>query len=95
MYSFIQCVSVRQSYFNEDEGREYGFNLSETNNRLEFAESLARQHPDVATVTKKFGRWHHQVNYKTFKRNSLILKENIDVPPGVNEYGMIKKELTK
>ena len=68
---------------------------AETNNRLEFAESLARQHPDVATVTKKFGRWHHQVNYKTFKRNSLILKENIDVPPGVNEYGMIKKELTK
>ncbi len=40
-------------------------------NRLAFAQSLADQHPDVVKVTKKFGRWHHQVNYKPFKGNKL------------------------
>tara|TARA_R110000868_G_C10759644_1_gene753832 strand:+ start:53 stop:979 length:927 start_codon:yes stop_codon:yes gene_type:complete len=44
---------------------------ADTNNRLEFAQSLADQHPDVVKVTKKFGRWHHDVNYKPFKKNHL------------------------
>jgi hypothetical protein len=43
--------------------------------RLEMAESLKRQHPDVVTITKKWGRWQHQVNYAPFKKNRLILKE--------------------
>ena len=50
----------------------------DTDNRLEFAESLREQHPDVVEVTKKFGRWHHQVNYKPFKRNKLIRKNDIE-----------------
>lgn len=56
-------------------------------NRLAFAQSLADQHPDVAKVTKKFGRWHHQVDYRPFKKNKLI-KKNINIPQGVNNYGM-------
>lgn len=44
---------------------------AETDNRLEFAQSLADQHPDVVNVTRKFGRWHHNVNYKPFKGNAL------------------------
>ena len=35
-------------------------------NRLKFAESLKEQHPDVTKVVKKFGRWHHQVDYSGF-----------------------------
>lgn len=62
-------------------------------NRREFAESLVRLHPDVAKVTWKFNRWHHQVNYKPFKKNKLIKKENINPPNIVNEYGMILKNL--
>lgn len=61
-------------------------------NRLEFAKSLAEQHPDVAKVTWKFGRWHHQVDYRPFKKNKLIKKQNIDIPKGVNNYGMVVKE---
>ena len=57
-------------------------------NRREFAESLARQHPDVASVVWKFNRWHHQVNYSPFKRNKLIRRPNAVVSDGVNEYGM-------
>ena len=32
-------------------------------------------HPDVAKVKYKFSRWHHHVNYKEFKCNKLILKD--------------------
>jgi len=37
-------------------------------NRLKFAESLRDQHPDIVKVTKKFKRWHHQVDYRGFKQ---------------------------
>lgn len=57
-------------------------------NRREFAESLKRQHPDVARVVWKFGRWHHEVDYSPFKRNALIKREDVEIPKGVNEYGM-------
>lgn len=62
----------------------------DTDNRREFAESLQKQHPDVVAVTWKFNRWHHQVNYKPFKRNRLIRVDNYDdiVGIGVNNYGM-------
>jgi hypothetical protein len=56
--------------------------------RREFAESLAQQHPDVARVVRKFGRWHHEVDYSPFKRNALIKRNDIRIPEGVNEYGM-------
>jgi len=57
-------------------------------NRLEFAESLAKLHPDVARVTWKFGRWHHHVNYKPFKKNKLIKKEGLVLKNEINNYGM-------
>lgn len=56
--------------------------------RLAFAESLREQHPDVVKVTRKFNRWHHQVNYKPFARNKLIRKEGIIVAQNTNNYGM-------
>lgn len=56
---------------------------------------LEDMHPDVARVTKKFSRWHHHVNYKPFKQNRLRLKEGIVVPRGVDNYGMVKKIISK
>ena len=64
-------------------------------NRYRFAKSLQDQHPDVAKVTKKFGRWHHHVNYKPFARNKLIKKEGVIIPKGVNNYGMKLVEYKK
>lgn len=40
--------------------------------RLKMAESLKEQHPDCVTVTRKWGRWQHHVDYSHFKRNKLI-----------------------
>jgi hypothetical protein len=62
--------------------------------RKEFAESLAQQHPDVAKVVQRFGRWHHQVDYKPFAGNALIPKPCI-VPSTPNNYGMFLDQLSK
>lgn len=49
---------------------------------------LAKLHPDVARVVHKFGRWHHHVDYRPFKRNRLIRRTDIEIPQGVDNYGM-------
>jgi hypothetical protein len=46
--------------------------LYQGNGRLLMAESLRDQHPDVVTITTKWGRPQHQVNYKPFRTNRLI-----------------------
>ena len=45
-------------------------------------------HPDVAKVVWKFNRWHHDVNYRPFKRNKFKYVDGFDIPVGVNNYGM-------
>jgi hypothetical protein len=57
--------------------------------RLKMAQSLCDQHPDVATITRKWGRWQHQVDYRQFKRIPLILKPGVEIPEGVDDYGMV------
>ena len=61
---------------------------AETNNRKEFAESLQQQHPDHVEVTWKFNRWHHQVDYRLFKRNKLIKNQTDAKFEKVDNYGM-------
>ena len=58
------------------------------NGTLEKSQVLADWHPDVARVIWKFGRWHHQVDYRKFRRNKLIKKPNLVIPTQINEYGM-------
>ena len=41
--------------------------------RKVMAESLQRQHPDCVKITRKWGRWQHQVDYSRFRRNRLKL----------------------
>lgn len=43
---------------------------------------LKRQHPEVTTLTKRWDRWHHRVNYNGFT-NGLVRKED---PPEVGSY---------
>lgn len=62
--------------------------LYEGNGRLFMAQSLQQQHPDVTQIKRRWNRWQHVVNYKPFKNNRLILKENIVIPKGVNNYDM-------
>lgn len=50
------------------------------------AESLREQHPDCTTITEKWGRWQHHVNYSAFKGNKLIPTPKCPIRKG--EYGM-------
>ena len=60
--------------------------------RLEMARSLQRQHPDIAKISWKWGRWQHSVDYRFFKKNKLIKKKDIVIPSGINNYGMVLKK---
>lgn len=59
-----------------------------TDNRLEFAKELRAAHPDVVKITKKWGRWHHHVDYRPFKKNRLIKRPDVEIPQEPNNYGM-------
>ena len=69
-----------------------GGNMSELykdDGRLKMAQSLVEQHPDVTTIKQKWGRWQHEVDYSRFKNNKLRLKAGVEIPQGVNNYGMV------
>lgn len=65
------------------------YKLDNADGRLLMAQSLQQQHPDVVTITRKWGRWQHQVDYRPFKKNRLIKKQGVEIPQGVNNYGMV------
>lgn len=60
----------------------------DNDNRMKFAKSLQKQHPDVVKVVQRYGRWHHLVNYKPFIHNKPILKKGIEIKKGIDNYGM-------
>lgn len=50
---------------------------------------LQEMHPDVSRVIQRYGRDHHYVDYSVFKKNKLKRKIDIEIPTGINNYGMI------
>lgn len=60
--------------------------------RLKMAKSLVEQHPNVATITHKWGRWQHQVDYRQFRHNRLNRRANVKIENGVDNYGMTLKK---
>jgi len=81
--------------------------VKEDDHRWMASEELRQKHPDVATVTRKFSRWHHHVDYdaamKTardregwvdeFQSNVLRPAPGAVVPGAPDEYGMILERL--
>lgn len=59
-----------------------------TNERLEFAQSLQQQHPDVVKIVRRYNRWHHEVDYRPFAGNKLMRKHGVEIPDEPNNYGM-------
>lgn len=56
--------------------------------RLKMAQSLAKQHPGIVTITEKWGRAQHQLNYGALKNNELQLRKNLHIADGIDNYGM-------
>jgi hypothetical protein len=54
--------------------------LYQGDGRLRMALSLVMQHPDVADVTFKWGRYQHRVDYSRFANNKPILKAKVNAP---------------
>jgi len=52
-------------------------------------------HPDISTLVFKWGRWHHHVDYSSFRKMKLIRKPGIVIKEGVNNYGMILQDDTE
>jgi hypothetical protein len=67
-----KTTTMRRSGGNSDE-------LYQGEGRKIMAESLAAQHPEIVTVTRKFNRWQHHVDYSGFKRNELILRKDAQI----------------
>ena len=63
--------------------------------RLKMAKSLQEQHPDICTITWKFNRWQHQVNYTVFEKNKLIKKNNVEIKQGIDNYGLVLNTFDK
>ena len=82
-YAFLmdKKVTMTMKGGNTDE-------LYQGDGRLKMAQSLRRQHPDIVRIVRKWGRWQHQVDYRRFKHNKLILKDDTIIPKGINNYGM-------
>ena len=63
--------------------------------REKFVDSLVEQHPDVTSKVWRYGRWHHDVDYRKFKLNNPKLKEKFKSRLGektINNYGMDEDE---
>jgi hypothetical protein len=61
--------------------------------RYKMAKELRDKHPDCVTITQKFGRPQHHVNYKIFWRNKLKLKPGVVIPEGIDDFGLSLKIL--
>lgn len=52
------------------------------------SEMQVKLHPDVSRIVWRFGRIHHYVDYRPYRRLKLIRKQNSEIPIGSNEFGM-------
>ena len=66
--------------------------LYKDDGRLQMAQSLVDQHPDVVRIYKRWGRYQHLVDYRPFKGNLLRKKEGLEIPQEDDNYGMIYQE---
>ena len=52
------------------------------------SQMLVDLHPDVAKLVWRYGRWHHHVDYRRFKKNKLKKQDDIEITNERDEYGM-------
>jgi hypothetical protein len=75
----------KEGTLDKKEWRDGTLNPEGTRNK---SQMLVDLHPDVATMVKKYGRWHHYVDYSVFKKNELRFKPDVVLPESNNNYGM-------
>ncbi len=63
----------------------------EEDGRYKMAKSLVEQHPDICSISWKWNRWQHSVDYSGFKRNKLVRKPGLNIREEPDNYGMTLK----
>lgn len=43
---------------------------------------LKMRHPDVTDLVKKYGRWHHEIDYSPFKNQQPVKKDDMNITYG-------------
>lgn len=84
-YLIDKAATMTMSGGNTDE-------LYVDDGRRRMAESLREQHPDVVTLTEKWGRPQHHVDYLPFRFNEL--REKSSMPPSPPTYNDDAGQLT-
>ena len=56
--------------------------------RLLNSKMLAAMHPDVTRIVWRYSRWHHHVDYSSFKNNPLVQRKDVPRKEDVDDYGM-------
>tara|TARA_B100000131_G_scaffold129745_1_gene126599 strand:+ start:1597 stop:2529 length:933 start_codon:yes stop_codon:yes gene_type:complete len=83
-------IAIRKEDLKVDSSERYN-----TDGTLAKSQILVDMHPDVARLVWRYGRWHHWVDYSPFKKNALQRKKGLNIPTGVNNYGMKLVKLAK
>ena len=76
-------VAIKSDDIKIDEGKRYNINGTIAKSQM-----LVDMHPDVASLVFRYGRWHHHVNYDSFKKTKLQRRTDIEFPKGINNYNM-------
>jgi len=98
-YAFLQHKMVTQSIkggntqeFYHAEGKvQKGSKYADTGTN---AKSMMQVnvHPDVSRLTWRFGRVHHHVDYRPFRKNKLKYRPGYQKVEGIDNYGMTLTE---
>jgi hypothetical protein len=67
--------------------------LYKDDGRLKMAQYLQEQHPDCCTITEKWGRFQHKVDYTRFSSIRLIRDTTVHINTEPNEYGMVLRRV--
>lgn len=86
--TFQQCKMNTQKLKGGNTGEFYAKEGTLPKSQMQVA-----MHPDVSRLVWKFGRWHHHVDYRPFKKNKLRRKPGVEIPEGVDNFGMIVKRV--
>ncbi len=81
--AFLQGKSPTQALAGGNTAEFYAKEGTMAKSRMQVA-----MHPDVSTLVWKFGRWHHHVDYRPFRNNPLMLRDDADVKSGVDNFGL-------
>ena len=80
--AFLQGKSATQTVSGGNTQELYG------QGTYDKSKMLVEAHPDVARLVWRYDRWHHHVDYSSFRQNKLKIKKDIHVETEINNYGM-------